>query len=173
MNFLGMGGPEFLVLLVIALIIAGPKRMVQWLYILGRWLAKLRAIWDEAVLALQRELNESGVDVEIPRELPTRATLNRMAMDALKPLSDPLKDVAQEVQKTGDEIKGAAREVQSASNTLVSEAAKPKFGNLTTAMPNAQAPKAPITGFGTWGEVPPPTDAPPADADPTTPNPQQ
>lgn len=185
MNFFGLGAPEFVVVLIIALIIAGPKRMVQWMYVLGRWTAKARALWGEAVDALQRELNESGVDVTIPRDMPTRGSLNRMAQDALKPLAEPVKDVMQDVKKVGDEVNSAAREVktatQSAAQTpatpvtptanpappLVSDAAqKLKFGNLTTPMPNHQAPKAPIGGFGTWAQVPPPPETPPTDNPP-------
>ncbi len=161
MNFLGLGAPELVVILIIALIIAGPKRMVQWMYVLGRWTAKARSLWTEAVDALQRELNESGVEVKLPREMPTRGSLNRIAQDVIKPLAEPLKDTMQEVQKVSTEMNEAAREAKSAAHDV---AQKPKFGNLTTPMPNSQAPKAPIGGFGTWSKIPPPADgASPAD----------
>lgn len=179
MNFFGLGAPEFVVVVIIALIIAGPKRMVQWMYVLGRWTAKARVMWGEVVDALQRELNDSGVDVKLPREMPTRGSINRVAQDALKPLAEPVKDVMQDVKKVGDEVNSAAREVKTATQTpavpatpnptppMVSDAAqKPKFGNLTTPMPNHQAPKAPIGGFGTWGQVPPPSETTPSDAPP-------
>lgn len=189
MNFFGLGAPEFAVVLIIALIIAGPKRMVQWMYVLGRWTAKARAMWGEAVDALQRELTESGVDVKLPREMPTRGSLSRIAQDALKPLSEPVKDVMQDVKNVGSEVNAAAREVKTAAQSatqstsvqsappatptpavpLVSDAAqKPKFGNLTTPMPNNQAPKAPIGGFGTWAKIPPPEETPPVDNTPPT-----
>jgi len=170
MNFFGLGAPEFAVVLIIALIIAGPKRMVQWMYVLGHWTAKARSMWGEAVDALQRELNESGVDVKLPREMPTRGSLSRMAQDVMKPLSEPVKDAIQDVKKVGTEVNEAAREVKSAAQDaakppLVSDDAKKlTFGNLTTPMPNHQAPKAPIGGFGTWAKIPPLADgASPAD----------
>lgn len=181
MNFFGLGAPEFVVVVIIALIIAGPKRMVQWMYVFGRWTAKARVMWGEVVDVLQRELNDSGVDVKLPREMPTRGTLNRVAQDALKPLAEPVKDVIQDVKNVGDEVNSAAREARTAAQPptpstppppkpmppMVSDAAqKPKFGNLTTPMPNHQAPKAPIGGFGTWAQVPPPVETPPGDSAP-------
>jgi Sec-independent protein translocase protein TatA len=105
MNFLGMGPAELVLLLIMALIIAGPKRMIHWMYILGRWTAKAKAMWLDAVDAIQREINEAGLDVQVPRELPTRGNLNRMARDAIKPMTKEFEKEIDEVKKLGDEVK--------------------------------------------------------------------
>ncbi len=39
MNLLGVGVPELVVIFVIMLVFAGPKRMVRWAYVLGQYTA--------------------------------------------------------------------------------------------------------------------------------------
>jgi Sec-independent protein secretion pathway components len=75
MNILGIGGPELILILLIMLIVAGPKRMIAWAYTLGKYIARFRRMWEETVDVLQKEFDEAGVDIKVPRELPTRANL--------------------------------------------------------------------------------------------------
>jgi sec-independent protein translocase protein TatB len=69
MNILGVGPAELIVVLIIMLVVAGPKRMVQWAYDIGRYTAKMRAMFQETMNAVQKELNESGLDVR--KDLPS------------------------------------------------------------------------------------------------------
>ncbi len=62
MNILGIGVPELIIIFVLLLVVAGPKRMVAWAYIAGRELAKLRAMWSETMGMIQRELQEAGFE---------------------------------------------------------------------------------------------------------------
>jgi Sec-independent protein translocase protein TatA len=64
MNFLGIGPAEILVVFVIMLVVAGPKRMIQWAYHLGRYTSQIRAMFQEAMDAFNKELNEAGLDVK-------------------------------------------------------------------------------------------------------------
>ena len=66
-NILGVGLPELIVILVIMLVVAGPKRMIVWAYQLGIWVQKFRRIFDETVAAFRKELEAS--DIELPKEL--------------------------------------------------------------------------------------------------------
>ena len=78
MNILGVGPGELAVVFIIMLVVAGPKRMVQWAYLAGRYIAQLRATFQETLNAVQKELAESGLD--IPKDLPN---LSRGRIDIL------------------------------------------------------------------------------------------
>jgi sec-independent protein translocase protein TatB len=69
MNILGVGPAELIVVLIIMLVVAGPKRMVQWAYQIGRYTAQLRAMFQETMNAIQKELSDSGLDVT--KDLPS------------------------------------------------------------------------------------------------------
>lgn len=195
MNFLGMGPAELVLLLIMALIIAGPKRMIHWMYILGRWTAKAKAMWLDAVDAIQREINEAGLDVQVPRELPTRGNLNRMARDAFKPMTKEFEKEIDEVKKLGDEVKqvqtqlkdesrqtweAVGRKVSGKPEPFASPAAAPAASNAatTSAPPPSPAQTTPpstdgkkASTFGTWTHAPAAT-TPPAPREPAD-EPQQ
>ncbi|MGV2435843.1 MAG UNVERIFIED_CONTAM: twin-arginine translocase TatA/TatE family subunit [Anaerolineae bacterium] len=65
MNLFGVGGWELFLVFVIMLIVAGPKRIVQWAYTLGKWSAKMQQVWQQTVKVLQSELDEAGIEVAI------------------------------------------------------------------------------------------------------------
>ncbi|MEP7286427.1 MAG: hypothetical protein ABI947_11725 [Chloroflexota bacterium] len=68
MNILGVGPWEVIAILAIMLVVAGPKRMILWAYELGRYVAKFRAMFAETVEAINKELQETGL--EIPKNAP-------------------------------------------------------------------------------------------------------
>ncbi len=160
MNILGVGAPELVLLLLIALIVAGPQRMIRWAYYLGQWTAKLRTIWADLMVVVQREIDEAGLDVKVPREIPTRRTLNRMIEDAIKPVTRPVEDVMKEVrdvraeaQKTlqesrqeietvGDQIRRAARDTAARSAV---PSAVPANGTVSSQVPETALPPTPPT----------------------------
>jgi Sec-independent protein translocase protein TatA len=63
MNILGVGPAEVIVIFILMLVVAGPKRMIEWAYHIGRYTAQLRAMFQETMNAIQKELSESGLDV--------------------------------------------------------------------------------------------------------------
>src|SRR5690606_33493152 len=148
------------------LIVAGPKRMIQWMYVLGRWVAHLRRMWTEAVGMIQNEIDEAGLDIEVPKDLPTRGNLRKMTYNALKPLSDPVKEAVDEVrsvgteiektvQQTRDTVRGLGDDVRSAGSKLTAPADTPP--NTSAAAPKTNgrtqppADEKPSYGpFGTW-----------------------
>lgn len=75
MELFGVGGFEFALIIIIALIVAGPARMAVWARKLGQWTGQLRNLWKTAATQLQRELDDAGVDFKVPKELPTRRAL--------------------------------------------------------------------------------------------------
>jgi sec-independent protein translocase protein TatB len=136
MNIFGVGEVELVLIVLIALIVAGPKRMIQWMYVLGRWTARLRKMWSEASDMIQKEVNDAGLDIEVPKDLPTRANLRQMTAKALKPFSDPVKEAVDEVKTVGKEIdntvkqtresvRGVQDDIRSAGRQLKTPAAAP------------------------------------------------
>ncbi|MDE2858349.1 MAG: hypothetical protein OXN94_10935 [Chloroflexota bacterium] len=104
MNIFGVGGAELIAILVIMLVFAGPKRMIHWSYVLGQYVAKFRVIWSQTVDLVQKEFDEAGVDIKLPKEPPTRQNLNRSLGEAMKPMTKPIQDSIDEVKKDVDTL---------------------------------------------------------------------
>lgn len=107
MDILGVGGWELVAILLIMLVVAGPKRMIAWSYTLGTYVSKLRKMWAETAKMLQKEFDEAGVDVKVPTDIPTRATLNREIGRALTPVTKPLQETLDATKKEMDSTKQA------------------------------------------------------------------
>lgn len=114
MNIFGIGGAELVLILLIMLIVAGPKRMLKWAYVVGTWVGKFRVMWEQVVDVMQKEVDAAGMDVEIPRELPTRRNLGRAAEQFVRPYTD-------ELQKPFKEVSAAAGTVIEEANSAVKE----------------------------------------------------
>jgi sec-independent protein translocase protein TatB len=97
MNIFGVGGMELGLILIIMLIVAGPKRMIQWAYVVGTYTAKLRRMWEETVDLIQKEVDDAGLDIQVPKDLPTRANLNREISKVMKPVVAPVEEALSEV----------------------------------------------------------------------------
>jgi Sec-independent protein translocase protein TatA len=144
MNIFGIGEVELVLIILIALIVAGPKRMIQWMYVLGRWTARLRKMWSDASEMIQKEVNEAGLDIEIPKELPNRNNIRQAAAKALKPFSEPVKEAVDEVRTVGKEldstvkqtresVRGVQNDVRNAGRQLKTPASTPVTSNGSVA----------------------------------------
>ena len=138
MNFFGVGGAELIAILVIMLVFAGPKRMIHWSYILGQYVAKFRVIWSQTVDLVQKEFDEAGVDIKLPKEPPTRQNLNRTLGEAIKPMTKPIQDSLDEVKKDVD----AFQEVSDSLNNKKSQKADSATGKAPRADKGAPEKKA-------------------------------
>lgn len=98
MEILGIGTAELIAILLIMLVVAGPKRMIQWAYILGQYVAKLRTMWADAMAMVQKEVDAAGLDVQVPKDLPTRANLNRHINKAMNVVTKPAQTAMNEVK---------------------------------------------------------------------------
>ncbi len=127
MNIFGVGGAELIAILVIMLVFAGPKRMIHWSYVLGQYVAKFRVIWSQTVDLVQKEFDEAGVDIKLPKEPPTRQNLNRSLGEAMKPMTKPIQDSIDEVKKDVDTL-------QEVSDSLNNKAPK-KADSATSKAP--------------------------------------
>jgi Sec-independent protein translocase protein TatA len=154
MNIFGIGEWELLLIVLIMLIVAGPKRMIQWAYVLGKYTAQMQVMFKNTMQALQKEVNAAGVDVQLPDQLPTsREQFRKQITQIAKPLTQPLEQTAQQVS---NDVRSAANavsnDVRSASNAIY--ASNTTNGKATpapdTATPDAEG--GTDGGFGAWSQ---------------------
>lgn len=164
MNVFGVGAWELVAILLIMLVFAGPKRMIHWSYVLGQHVAKFRKIWSETVDLVQKEFDEAGVDIKLPKEPPTRGNLNKSLTEAVKPMTKPVQDSLDEVKKDMDtfkEVSDSLNDKKPAPSSSASQSKKtspaPKVKLPDKpAKPTAQEATAPLeqpepTTMGAWG----------------------
>lgn len=135
MNILGLGDIEFIAILVIMLVVLGPRGMARWAYTLGQYTAKMRRMWVEAMTLLQKEFRDAGVDITLPKEVPTRRTLNKQVNKALSSVTHP-------VQETLDEVNAEMRQIKAATSLADQNGSTVKQENPGTTNPPPN--------FGTW-----------------------
>jgi Sec-independent protein translocase protein TatA len=109
MNILGLGMWELVLILVIAMVVAGPKRLLHWSYIVGRFLGQVRVMWGNAMDSVQKEIDDAGVDFQLPRDPTDRRQVQRFTQDALKPFREPMEQAMREAQELKRTIEAEAR----------------------------------------------------------------
>ncbi len=167
MNIFGVGGPELIAILIIMLVFAGPKRMIHWSYIMGQYIAKFRVIWSQTVDLVQKEFDEAGVDIKIPKEPPTRQNFNKTIADAIKPMTQPIQDSLNEVKKDIDGVKEMDNEIKEVlkptpkapkPSPVTAPTTPPEKPNMGTwesasATANDSATNDTATNMGTWSST--------------------
>lgn len=140
MNIFGLGLWELALIVIIMLVVAGPQRMLQWAYHAGKLMARARELWSQLMLSVQQELDDAGVDVELPKDL-NRAQIEKFTRNVMKPLQEPINQgmraYQEEAKKLEAEVKDKLQDVPESQ-----EAAKPQ-----------EEPKSqPLRqqSFGTW-----------------------
>jgi Sec-independent protein translocase protein TatA len=148
MNILGVGGWELVLIVVIMLIVAGPKRMARWAYVAGTYIAKFRAMWAETVDVLQKEFDDAGVGIQIPKDIPTRGSINKQAAKVVEEFTRPVKETMDKATADIGEIKKAtAVTAQAASKTT--NGVKPAAASANNTKNKSDEPKS-NSDFGTW-----------------------
>jgi len=163
MNFFGVGAFEILIIFVIMLVVAGPKRMVQWAYHLGQYMTKLRNMWGELMDGVQKELDEAGVDIKVPKDIPTRSDINRLASEAMKPLQEPMEKAVSDYRSEFKDVEGAVRSVRDdTQNTIkpsdwltgpTDSASKPSDAANTKKDNGSGATGSDQSSFGSWSDA--------------------
>jgi Sec-independent protein translocase protein TatA len=63
MEIAGVGALEVVAIFIILLVVAGPKRMVSWAYTLGQYVSKMRAMFQETMDAVKKEIDVESLDI--------------------------------------------------------------------------------------------------------------
>ncbi len=152
MNLFGIGGWELVLIIIIMLVVAGPKRMAVWAYTLGQWTAKLRTLWEEVATSIQSELKETGIDVEVPKHPPTRADIQRGLQDAGRKFLDE----QDELKQLRDEVAGVQKDTKRELDAIDKTVRQSEKRNGQSPTPSPKAPDESNNtddddSFGTWG----------------------
>jgi sec-independent protein translocase protein TatB len=153
MNIFGIGGAELILILIIMLVVAGPKRMLRWAYVLGKYIAMLQKMWGEAAATLQKEFDAAGVDVEVPKNIPTKADLQRTVVKAIKPVSQPFDDIKQEINKDLASVRETAQQANTALRkpAIKAPTPAPRIPSASNGNPPpVSPPSSDAPSFGTW-----------------------
>lgn len=167
MEIFGVGGFEIALVIVIALIVAGPARMAVWMRTLGQWVAKMRQMWSVTAAQLQRELDDAGVDFRVPTDIPSRKAfvdeLNRSS--TIRELTKPIEEVQTALVEARSEMTAAGNSITRAAHTpagvakvAVSDEVAAPAGFGTWGGAKSTPASADTTDFGTWGAPVEPTE---------------
>jgi Sec-independent protein translocase protein TatA len=146
MNILGIGPAELVLVFLLMLMVAGPKRMISWAYVAGQYVARFRKMWQEASAVLRKELEQAGLEPEVmdtfeqwanPR---TRPKSRNLLDPVVKEMKKPLDDVFKPVSDTMDEI----------GRTQLTPAAPPA-NDKPASSPNTEASSASSDGANSSG----------------------
>lgn len=173
MEIFGIGGFEVALVIIIALVVAGPGRMAVWARTLGRWVSKMRQLWSVTAAQLQRELDDAGVDFKVPRDIPTRRTIvqelsrSSTVNELRKPFDDvqaALKEGQAAATEVTSSLRGVSTELRGAAAPRTAAPLAPKTGpaaarppqprpaqSATSAPAPARPAQSPAQSFGTWG----------------------
>lgn len=155
MNFFGIGGAELILILIIMLAVAGPKRMILWSRILGQYVGKFRVMWSQTVDMIQKEFDSAGLDVQLPKEPPTRRSVTNLASSIAKPISSPVQNAMKEVENELNQVKKEAGldEKVDLSAPPASPSGNADYGAWSLNDPAAGSPQEPSNGsasLGSW-----------------------
>lgn len=161
MNIFGIGGWEFALILLIMLIVAGPRRMARWAYELGKQTARLRRMWEETASVLQREFDDAGLDIEVPKTPPRRGDLNNAVKNqvnkTMRPMTEPVEEALKEVEDVQKMTGGNGRTRERAPGAVPREQDSGGAARNGTATDHAaEAAPDEKASFGTWSGVQPP-----------------
>jgi len=148
MDILGIGGWELVAILIIMLIVAGPKRMIQWSYTLGKYVATLRRMWAETAALLQKEFDEAGVDIKVPTTPPTRGSIKRDVAKALAPVTKPLQDTIDEVKQEIEPVREAVSIPRTLGKPVTSTTSEETAPSVEAQ--NGRNTQTDKPDFGTW-----------------------
>jgi sec-independent protein translocase protein TatB len=110
---LDINGPEFVLLLVIAVILFGPERLPDLARKAARLLRYLRTVAGNAQQQLSKELGPEFENVDF-RDLNPKAFVQKHLVDEVEPI---ITDVKSEVSDAGKTIKNSSTEIREAINS--------------------------------------------------------
>jgi hypothetical protein len=95
---------------------------------------------------LQTEFDEAGLDVQLPKEPPTRASMNQAATNALQPFTKQVEEAAAEVESEMKVVEETAAMVSGNGQ----KSPKPEAVDEAETPPDDEKDNKP--NFGTWSD---------------------
>jgi len=144
MDFLGIGVPELIVIIILALVFIGPRDMPKFAGRAAKWIRNLRQMSEGFTAEWKKEINAT-VSLDELKELK----------EELEAAKKSLQSLTAGVAAVGDDIKNTVQSAAPTANTI-SPPASPQ-----AALPNANQAKD--------TDAPPPESPPPESPSPETP----
>ncbi|WP_273117793.1 twin-arginine translocase TatA/TatE family subunit [Actinomyces dentalis] len=159
----GISGSEFLVLLLVVIVVVGPRRLPEYTRRLTQLVRRLRLFLDNAKEQIAQEVGPELGELNLEDLNPRNYDPRKIVRDALgedldairRDLANPFRSAASTAVRTGDEVVAAARGTKSLSTMIDDEAARTREGKRAGAV-SAAAPEP----------VPAPEAAVPAEPEP-------
>jgi sec-independent protein translocase protein TatB len=133
---LDINGPEFVLLLVIAVILFGPERLPDLARKAARLLRYLRTVAGNAQQQLSKELGPEFENVDF-RDLNPRALVQKHLVDEVEPV---ISDVKSEVSDAGKTIKNSSSQIREGIKSADSGSEAKQNGMDGTSRPSTLTP---------------------------------
>jgi sec-independent protein translocase protein TatB len=133
---LDINAPEFVLLLVIAVILFGPERLPDLARKAARLVRYLRTVAGNAQQQLSKELGPEFENVDL-RDLNPKAFVQKHLLDDVEPV---IADVKADFSDAGKTIKNSSTEIRGAINSTDHTAAGAQDGANGSSRPRALTP---------------------------------
>ena len=169
----GISGSEFLVLLLVVIVVVGPRRLPEYTRRLTQLVRRLRLFLDNAKEQIAQEVGPELGELNLEDLNPRNYDPRKIVRDALgedldairRDLANPFRSAASTAVRTGDEVVAAARGTKSLSTMIDDEAARTREGKRAGAV-SAAAPEQARTPEPAEPELAAPEAAVPAEPEP-------
>ncbi|WP_315213428.1 twin-arginine translocase TatA/TatE family subunit [Actinomyces dentalis] len=169
----GISGSEFLVLLLVVIVVVGPRRLPEYTRRLTQLVRRLRLFLDNAKEQIAQEVGPELGELNLEDLNPRNYDPRKIVRDALgedldairRDLANPFRSAASTAVRTGDEVVAVARGTKSLSTMIDDEAARTREGKRAGAV-SAAAPEQARTPEPASPEPAAPEAAVPAEPEP-------
>lgn len=145
-----IGWSELLIVVVVAVIVIGPKELPRALRALGHWVGKARRMAGD----FQRQFNEALREAELDDVKKQVSDIGKI---------DPIGDIRKEMNKTGASIRTDLEKATKTDKPTDGAATpEPETPATVTAAAEPAAPSAPVAGPAASAPAPAPATPPPA-----------
>ncbi len=147
----GISGSEFLVLLLVVIVVVGPRRLPEYTRRLTQLVRRLRLFLDNAKEQIAQEVGPELGELNLEDLNPRNYDPRKIVRDALgedldairRDLSSPFQSAASTAERAGDEAVAAVRGAKPLSAMIDAEAGRARgAGSVSAAAPEVRAETA-------------------------------
>lgn len=146
MNFSG-NITQIMIILFVALLVFGPKKMMEYAYQAGKMLAKFRTMYEQTMTQVQAEMDQAGVG-EATKLVNTRVDIASVAENYLNAREvEKADDLAQTATAINASIMPESAPVSAATESVGSDQPAPQ-----PSLNDPETPDSPPTESGRYNE---------------------
>ncbi|KAB1443272.1 Sec-independent protein translocase protein TatB [Pseudodesulfovibrio senegalensis] len=96
----GIGGPELLIIVVVALIVIGPAKLPQMMRSLGKGMAEFKRMSNDVKSTLDQEVQQAEADLR--KKEAEKSLSEKKSKETAEPQEEPAKDSVSEAAEKAD-----------------------------------------------------------------------